>query len=51
MQLIFAKRQFEFVVFVSYTLLLYFILWSPLKVTKSIFFILPADWMLELFCN
>ena len=31
--------------------LLYFILQSTLRVTKSVFFILPIDWMLELFCH
>jgi len=55
MQSTFAKRQFEFAVFVSYILLSYsfhtVISWSPLRVTKSIFFILPIDWMLKLFCN
>ena len=51
MQSTFTKRQFEFAVFVSCVLSLYFILWSPLSVTKSIFFILPIDWMLEHFCH
>jgi len=51
MQATFAKKQFVFVVFVSYIILLYFILWSTLSVTKYIFFILSVDWMLELFCN
>jgi len=51
MQSTFAKRQFEFVVFLSYILLLYFKLWSTPRVTKSIFFISPTDWMLELFCH
>jgi len=47
MQSTFAKRQFEFVVFVSYIVLLYFIPWSTLSVTKYIFFILSIDWMLS----
>jgi len=51
MQSTFAKRQFEFVVFVSYILLSYIILWYPHRVTKSVFFIFPIDWMLELVCN
>jgi len=46
-----AERQFEFVVFVSYIVLLYFILRSTLSVTKYIFFIFSIEWMLELFCN
>ena len=46
MQSIFAKRQFEFVVFVSYIVLRYFILWSTHSVTKYIFFISSIDWML-----
>ena len=49
MQSTFAKRQFEFVVFVGYIVLLYFLLWSTLSVTKYIFFILSIDWMLEFF--
>jgi len=51
MQSTFVKRQFEFVVFVSYIVLLYFILWSTISVTKYVFFILSIDWMLEFFCH
>jgi len=51
MQSTFAKRRFEFAVFGSYIVLLYFILCSTLSVTKYIFFILSIDGMLELFCN
>jgi len=51
MQSNFAKRTFKFVVFVSYIVLLYFVLWSTLIVTKSVCFILPVDWMLELCCH
>jgi len=47
----FAKRLFEFAVFVSYIVLLYFVLWCTVSVTKSIFFTLLIDWMLELFCR
>jgi len=43
MQSTFDKRQFEFVVFASYLVLLYFILWSTLSVTDSFCFILPTD--------
>jgi len=50
MQSTFAKRQFEFVVFVSYIVLVYFVLWCALSITKS-FFILLLDWMLELSCH
>jgi len=46
-----AERQFEFVVFVSCIVLLYFMLWSTPSVTNYIFFILSIDWMLELFWN
>jgi len=51
MQSTFAERQFEFVVFISYVVLLYFVLWSTLSVTKSICLILLFDWMVELFCH
>jgi len=36
-----AKRQL--IVSVSFIVLLYFVLWSSLSVTKSICFILPTD--------
>jgi len=48
MQSTFAKKQFEFVVFVSYIALLYFILWSTPSVTKqnifSLFYQLIECW-------